>query len=74
MLEATLDEQRRHGHTWIGTEHLLLGLLDAASPISGILRAAGADPDEARRTTVQVFTDARKMVRMIATSKWYVPN
>jgi ATP-dependent Clp protease ATP-binding subunit ClpC len=39
VLEATVKEQRRHRHNWIGTEHLLLGLLDARSTISGVLRA-----------------------------------
>jgi ATP-dependent Clp protease ATP-binding subunit ClpC len=65
VLEATVEEQWRLRHNWIGTEHLLLGLLDARSTISGVLRVAGADLDEARRMTDQVFADARERRRMI---------
>jgi len=49
VLEATFEEQRQWRHGWIGTEHLVLGLLDDHSRARGILRAAGADRDEIRR-------------------------
>ena len=65
VLEAVLEEQRRHRHNWVGTEHLLLGLLDPRSTVSGVLRAAGADLDEARRIT-------EELLRPIAPSKWRV--
>src|SRR5215475_6442742 len=43
VLEATFEEQRQWRHGWIGTEHLVLGLLDERSTARGILRAAGAE-------------------------------
>jgi ATP-dependent Clp protease ATP-binding subunit ClpC len=74
VLMATVEEQRRHGHGWIGTEHLLLGLVDVRSTMSGFLRAAGVDLDEARRMTVQVLADAQAMGRAIRTFNWRVQN
>ncbi|WP_283132860.1 Clp protease N-terminal domain-containing protein [Rhizohabitans arisaemae] len=39
------EEARQYGHTYIGTEHLLLGILaDAPTPVTEVLSAAGADP------------------------------
>jgi ATP-dependent Clp protease ATP-binding subunit ClpC len=77
VLAATLEEQRRHRHNYVGTEHLLLGLLDDRSTVKGALRAAGADLDEARRMTLLYLGDSRipyteENVRFIATSKWRV--
>ena len=78
VLEATLEEQRRHRHNWVGTEHLVLGLLDVRSTVSGILRAAGADLDEARRMTVLCIGEdlrprsTEEILRAIAASKWRV--
>jgi ATP-dependent Clp protease ATP-binding subunit ClpC len=74
VLEATVEEQWRYGHNWVGTEHLLLGLLDARSTISRLLRTAGADLDEARRMTVQVVADAQETLRAIRTSNWRVQS
>jgi ATP-dependent Clp protease ATP-binding subunit ClpA len=63
-LEAALELQRRH-HGSISTEHLLLSLLaDDGSVASRILRAAGADLDEARQWA-RLFAGL-----FIATSKW----
>jgi ATP-dependent Clp protease ATP-binding subunit ClpC len=78
VLEAALEEQRRHRHGYVGTEHLLLGLLaDEGSEASRILRDAGADLTEARRTTLLYLGDTRipfteENVRFIATSTWRV--
>ena len=39
------------GHDWVGTEHLLLGLIRVEeSPAAGILRSLGFTPDELRGT------------------------
>ena len=35
MLDAAAAEARRHGHDFIGTEHLLLGLLAEPEGIAG---------------------------------------
>ena len=75
VLEAALEIQRQR----VGIERLLLGLLaDDRSAASQILRAAGADLDEARRTTLlldRLGLDrpiTEENVRFIATSKWRV--
>jgi ATP-dependent Clp protease ATP-binding subunit ClpC len=78
VLEAALEEQRRHGHNWLGTEHLILGLLSNRSTVSAMLRSAGADLDEARRMTVLCVgqslrpVSTEEMLGMIATSKWRI--
>ncbi len=75
MLETTLLEQQRHSATFIGTEHLLLGLLaDGRSMASRILSAAGADLDKARLLVRLPFNTplTEDKVRFIATSMWRV--
>jgi ATP-dependent Clp protease ATP-binding subunit ClpC len=78
VLAAAVEEQRRHRHSYIGTEHLMLGLLSSRSPMSGVMRRAGADLDEARSMTVLcIGQDLRplsteQIVRAIATSKWHI--
>ena len=41
------DEARRLGHDWIGTDHLLLGILRGLDPAGEALRAAGLSFDRA---------------------------
>ena len=75
VLEAALEEQRRHCHRYIGTEHLLLGLLaDDRSAAGQVLRAAGVSLDEARRMALLYLglPYTEENVRFIATSKWRV--
>jgi ATP-dependent Clp protease ATP-binding subunit ClpA len=55
VLAATIEEQWRHHHSWVGTEHLLLGLLDARSTVRSVLRAAGAELDDARQVTLELL-------------------
>jgi hypothetical protein len=59
VLEASVDEQRRHRHNLIGTEHLLLGLLTHDSAAGRILCAAGVNLDEARGMTQRYLGDLR---------------
>lgn len=55
VLEAAVEEQWRHHHNYIGTEHLFLGLLDVRSTMSEVLRSAGADLNAAREITLQLL-------------------
>src|SRR6266700_6645280 len=42
VIELAIDEARRMGHGWIGSEHLLLGLIREGEGIaSGIIEALG---------------------------------
>ncbi len=46
------DESRTLGHRWIGTEHLLLGVIREEGAASGALAAAGLSLDAARAAVV----------------------
>jgi ATP-dependent Clp protease ATP-binding subunit ClpA len=48
VVEEAQNEVRRLGHPYVGTEHLLLGLISVDSPTSDALAAAGATADSAR--------------------------
>lgn len=55
-LEFALEESRRFGHDYIGTEHLLLGLLREQNGIAGqALAASGVTADAARHALVAIF-------------------
>jgi ATP-dependent Clp protease ATP-binding subunit ClpC len=57
-LEYAVDEARRLNHSYIGTEHLLLGLLHARDSVaSSILDNVGANADEVRRRILQVLQE-----------------
>jgi ATP-dependent Clp protease ATP-binding subunit ClpC len=47
VLERALREALRLGHNYVGTEHLLLGLL-RDEPTSGLLSELGAEPETVR--------------------------
>ena len=49
MLECALAEASLAGHSYVGTEHLLLGILrDGSSPAAAKLKSAGATLENAR--------------------------
>jgi ATP-dependent Clp protease ATP-binding subunit ClpA len=50
VLEFAIDEARRMGHHYIGTEHLLLGLVRLQEgPAVDVLRKLGVTPEQIRR-------------------------
>ncbi len=52
VLELSVDEARRLGHHYIGTEHLLLGLVRQDESVAmNILKKMGITPDQIRRET-----------------------
>jgi len=54
VLELAFDEARRLDHHYIGTEHLLLGLVREGQGIAaGILEALGLDLERVRRETLR---------------------
>jgi len=54
VLELAFDEARRLGHNYIGTEHLLLGLVREGQGIAaGILETLGLDLEEVRKETIR---------------------
>lgn len=57
-LELAVDESRRMGHHYIGTEHLLLGLLrQPESDAVYILKQLGVNPEEVRRVVRRVLQE-----------------
>jgi excisionase family DNA binding protein len=59
-LELAVQEARSLGHHYIGTEHLLLGLLREEEGLGGqVLREAGVTLDKARELVKQVLEEGR---------------
>ncbi len=58
VLEFAVDEARRLGHHYIGTEHILLGLIRIESPAMEVLRRLGVTPDQIRRQTRRVLNES----------------
>ena len=63
VLELSLSESKLLGHRYIGTEHILLGLLREGEGVAAqVLAALGADLDGVRERVVQLLAEyqARK--------------
>jgi ATP-dependent Clp protease ATP-binding subunit ClpA len=59
VIEYAVDEARRLNHHYIGTEHLLLGLLREGEGIAaGVLQSLGVNLEQARRQTLAVLDDS----------------
>lgn len=57
VIELALDESRRLGHHYIGTEHLLLGLVREGEGIAaGVLESLGVNLEKVRQQTIQVLS------------------
>ncbi len=57
VIELAIDEARQLGHNYIGTEHLLLGLLREGEGVaSGVLDSLGITLERARAETAQVLS------------------
>jgi ATP-dependent Clp protease ATP-binding subunit ClpC len=58
VLELSIEEARQLGHNYIGTEHLLLGLMKEGQSIAAkILESLGARLDEVRQETLALLGD-----------------
>ncbi|NLE49858.1 MAG: ATP-dependent Clp protease ATP-binding subunit [Chloroflexi bacterium] len=59
VLELAVDEARRMGHHYIGTEHLLLGLVRHTEGVAmDVFREMKISPDEIRRQTKRVLQES----------------
>ncbi len=58
VLEFAVDEARRLGHHYIGTEHILLGLVRIESTAMEALRRLGVTADQIRRQTRRVLNES----------------
>jgi hypothetical protein len=56
VIELAVDEARRMGHRYIGTEHLLLGLIREGEGIAcGVLESLGVNLERARGAVIQTL-------------------
>src|SRR5262249_45726678 len=56
-----MDEAQRLGHMYIGTEHILLGLVREGEGIAaGVLESLGVSLDKARSQTIQVLASGAR--------------
>jgi ATP-dependent Clp protease ATP-binding subunit ClpC len=61
VIELAVDEARRLNHHYIGTEHLLLGLLREGEGIgAGVLESFGLNLPEVRAKTIEVLNEQSK--------------
>ncbi len=61
VIEFAVDEARRLNHHYIGTEHLLLGLLREGEGIgAGVLESFGLSLQEVRIRTLEVLNEQSK--------------
>jgi ATP-dependent Clp protease ATP-binding subunit ClpC len=59
VLEYAVDEARKMGHQYIGTEHLLLGLVRSGEGIAmDVLRKLGVTAEQIRRQTRRVLQES----------------
>ncbi len=58
VLEQAVEEARRLGHHYIGTEHILLGLVRGEGTALDVLRKLGVTPDQIRRQTRRVLNES----------------
>jgi ATP-dependent Clp protease ATP-binding subunit ClpC len=57
VLEFAVDEARRLGHHYVGTEHLLLGLMREREGIAaGVLERLGLNPDRVRSEILEALS------------------
>jgi len=58
VLEFAIEEARRLGHHYIGTEHILLGLVRIETTAMEVFRRLGVTPDQIRRQTRRVLNES----------------
>ncbi|MDL1911348.1 ATP-dependent Clp protease ATP-binding subunit [Chloroflexi bacterium CFX6] len=58
VLEHAVEEARRLGHHYIGTEHILLGLVRVEGTATEVLRRLGVTSEQIRRQTRRVLNES----------------
>ncbi|MFH1647807.1 MAG: ATP-dependent Clp protease ATP-binding subunit [Chloroflexota bacterium] len=65
VIELAIDEARQMGHNYIGTEHLLLGLLREGEGVaSSVLDSFGITLERARAETAHILTQGAPKARL----------
>ena len=69
VIELSIEEARRLGHNYIGTEHLLLGLVREGEGIAaGVLESLGVNLEKVRSQVVQVVSQSQSERQTDATT------
>jgi ATP-dependent Clp protease ATP-binding subunit ClpC len=69
VIELAIDEARQMGHNYIGTEHLLLGLLREGEGVaSSVLDSFGITLERARAEVVHILTQGTPKARVTRSS------
>jgi excisionase family DNA binding protein len=64
VIELAVDEARRLGHHFVGTEHLLLGLIREGEGIAaGVLESLGVNLEKVRSEVIKVLTGTAASAR-----------
>ncbi len=70
VLEHAVDEAKRMGHHYIGTEHLLLGLIRHQEGVAlDVLKRLGVSPEQIRRQTRRVLQESSSPQRSSTRSR-----
>jgi ATP-dependent Clp protease ATP-binding subunit ClpA len=70
VIELAVDEAHRLNHHYIGTEHLLLGLVREGDGIAAqVLQSLGVNLEKVRIQTIQVLSQSGRPQKMEATSQ-----
>jgi ATP-dependent Clp protease ATP-binding subunit ClpC len=70
VIELAVDEARRLGHHYIGTEHLLLGLVRAGEGVAvDVLRGLGVGLDKVRSQTARVMMESSSQTSSSSTAR-----
>ena len=68
VIELAIDEARHLGHNYIGTEHLLLGLLHEGGGVAaGVLDSFGITLEQVRNETIKILSQMPKKQARAAT-------
>ena len=75
VLELAVDEARRMSHHYIGTEHLLLGLVRYGEGVAlDVLRKLGVTPEQIRRQTRRVLQESNASRRTASSEAEKAPQ
>src|SRR5579859_1141432 len=70
VIELAIDEARRLGHNYIGTEHLLLGLVREGEGIAaGVLESLGVNLDKVRHQVIHVLSQSSSVAPAAETKR-----
>jgi ATP-dependent Clp protease ATP-binding subunit ClpC len=75
VLEYAIEEARRMGHHYIGTEHLLLGLVRSTEGAANeVLHKLGVTPEQIRRQTRRVLQESSNTPAAASATEGHAPQ